>query len=93
MAETARDYYCQSLVFPEYSTVQLLTLGNLTEQVRDLAGQVPRFVDTMGRLARQLGMYIVAGTIPKTEDSVDAVYNECFFFGPNGDFGSQENST
>lgn len=93
LAETARDYTCQLLVFPEYFTVQLLTLGNIkrpmAEQVRDLARQVPRFVETMRDLSRRLGIYIVAGTIPVMEDGIETVYNECFFFGPEGDFGSQ----
>ncbi len=93
LAETARDYTCQLVVFPEYFTVQLLTLGNIkrpmAEQVRDLARQVPRFVDAMSQLSRRLGLYIVAGTIPMTEDGIETVYNESLFFGPNGEFGSQ----
>ena len=47
--ETAEDYKCQLVVFPEYFTVQLLTLGNIkrpiAEQIRDLAQQVPRFME------------------------------------------------
>lgn len=49
LVETAADYKCQLLVFLEYFTVQLLTLGNLKrpmrEQIRELARQVPRFID------------------------------------------------
>jgi predicted amidohydrolase len=41
LVETAADYKVHLLVFPEYFTVQLLTLGDVTkpirEQVRDLA--------------------------------------------------------
>lgn len=47
LVATAADYGVRLLAFPEYFTVQLLTLGNLrrpiAEQVRDLAAQVPRF--------------------------------------------------
>jgi predicted amidohydrolase len=93
LAETAADYKCQLLVFPEYFTVQLLTLGNIkrpiAEQIRDLAGQVPRFVDIMTGLSRRLGLHIAAGTIPVMDDGSDGVYNECFFFGPGGTFGVQ----
>jgi predicted amidohydrolase len=90
---TAQDYKCQLLVFPEYFTVQLLTLGNvrrpIEEQIRDLAGQVPRFTELLGGLARRCNLHIVAGTIPVMDDGADKVYNESFFFSPSGKFGAQ----
>ena len=93
LVETAADYRCDLLVFPEYFTIQLLTLGNvkrpMPEQIRDLAKQVPRFVEMMGQLARKYKMYVVAGSIPVTEDGSDEVYNESFFFSPTGNFGVQ----
>jgi predicted amidohydrolase len=40
LVETAADYRCHLLVFPEYFTTQLLTLGNvrrpIDQQIRDL---------------------------------------------------------
>ncbi len=93
LVETAVDYKCQLLVFPEYFTVQLLTLGDvkrpIREQIRDLARQVPKFVELMGSLARKSGMYVVAGTIPVMDDGAEAVYNQCFVFGPGGSHGVQ----
>jgi len=93
LVETAKDYKCDLLVFPEYFTVQLLTLGNvrrpICEQVRDLAKQVPRFVELIRDLARKYELHIVAGTIPVMEDGSDRLFNECFFFGPTGKFGVQ----
>ncbi len=93
LVETAADYKAQLLVFPEYFTVQLLTLGNvkrpIREQVRDLAHQADRFSTLMGELAKQHGLYIVAGTIPVTENGSDRVYNESFFFSPTGTRGVQ----
>lgn len=93
LVETAADYKAQLLVFPEYFTVQLLTLGNvkrpIQEQVRDLAQQAERFSTLMGELAKQHGLYIVAGTIPVMENGSDRVYNESFFFSPNGVRGVQ----
>jgi predicted amidohydrolase len=93
LVETAADYKCQLLIFPEYFTVQLLTLGRIkrpiNEQIRDLAKQVPRFVEIMSELARSNHLYIAAGTIPVMEDGSDRVYNECFFFSPSGKFGVQ----
>jgi predicted amidohydrolase len=92
LVETAVDYKCDLLVFPEYFTVQLLTLGNvkrpIREQIRDLAKQVPRFVEMMSGLARRSKLYIAAGTIPAL-GAGDAVHNQCFFFGPQGDYGVQ----
>jgi predicted amidohydrolase len=86
LVETAADYKCHLLVFPEYFTLQLLTLGDLKrpikDQIRTLAAHGPRFVELMGRLAKQHGLYIVAGTIPVAED--DAIYNQCYFFAPDG---------
>ncbi len=46
LVETAADYKCHLMVFPEYFTVQLLTLGDIKRpidlQVRDLANQEAR---------------------------------------------------
>ena len=68
LVETAADYKCQLLVFPEYFTVQLLTLGNvkrpIREQIEDLAKQVPTYKELMEGLARKHRMYIVGGTYP-----------------------------
>jgi predicted amidohydrolase len=93
LVETAADYKAQLLVFPEYFTIQLLTLGNvkrpIQEQVRDLAQQADRFRTLMGDLAKQHGLYIVAGTIPVMESGSNRVYNECCFFAPSGKYGVQ----
>ncbi len=88
---TAADYSVQLVVFPEYFTVQLLTLDDtrrpITEQIRWLAGRVDRYVDLFSRLAREHGLHIVAGTIPLIEDG--RVTNRCFVFGPGGDHAAQ----
>jgi len=93
LVETATDYDCHLCVFPEYFTAQLLTLGNVKrpihEQVRDLAKQVPRFIELMGGLARRFKIHIVAGTIPEIVDGEETVYNHCYFFGPTGRHGVQ----
>jgi predicted amidohydrolase len=93
LVETAADYKCHLLVFPEYFTVQLLTLGDvkrpISEQIRDLAKQAPRFIEMMSGLARRSKLYIAAGSIPALGDGDEPVYNQCFFFGPQGDYGMQ----
>jgi predicted amidohydrolase len=93
LVETARGYHCRLLVFPEYFTVQLLTLDDISRplplQIRKLAGQVDRFTEMMCELARRGDMYIVAGTIPVIDEGADAVYNESRIFAPSGEFGIQ----
>jgi predicted amidohydrolase len=92
LVETARDYKCRLLVFPEYFTVQLLTLGDLRRpihlQVRSLADQVGPFVELMSSLAKSGGVYIVAGSIP-THGEGDQIHNDCYIFSPRGENGVQ----
>jgi predicted amidohydrolase len=93
LVETAADYDCDLLVFPEYFTIQLLTLSQvrrpIREQIRDLARQLPQYTSLMTELARQHRIYIVGGSIPVAVDGSDKVYNHSFFFGPRGDYGVQ----
>jgi predicted amidohydrolase/GNAT superfamily N-acetyltransferase len=94
LVHTAADYQCRLLVFPEYFSVQLLTLGDLErpmdEQVRALARRAPEFVDMMAEFARDSGMYIAAGTIPVLDEkNSDRVYNDAYFFAPDGSYGVQ----
>ncbi len=93
LAETARDYRCRLLVFPEYFTCQLLTLGNvhrpIAQQIRDLAQQVPRFLEMMGNVAKETGLYIVGGTIPSVDPDTERLHNDCFVFSPRGDYAHQ----
>ena len=93
LVATAQDYKCRLLLFPEWFTVQLLTLGNvrrpIPEQVRDLAAQAPRIHELMLRLARKSGLYIAAGTTPVIDAGSEAVHNECLFVAPGGATGYQ----
>jgi predicted amidohydrolase len=93
LVETAADYDCRILVFPEYFTAQLLTLDDVRRpidvQIRSLAAQLPRFVDMMSTLARQFRIYIAAGTIPVAGETDDIVYNDCYFFSPHGEYAVQ----
>ena len=93
LAETAADYKAHLLVFPEYFSVQLLTLGDIKrpmrEQIRTLARQTPRFLTLMQELARANQLYIIAGTIPTMENASDQVCNDCYIFTPAGNYGVQ----
>lgn len=91
LVETAADYRCNLVVFPEYFTTQLLTLGDvrrpIREQITDLAAQLPRYLELLTDLARRHEVHIVGGTIPVSEN--DAIYNKAFVFGPSGGYGVQ----
>jgi predicted amidohydrolase len=93
LVETAADYKARLIVFPEYFTTQLLTLGNIkrpiSEQIRDLAKQEERFCEFMSKLARKSHAYIVAGTIPSLGSDGNTTYNRCHVFGPTGKDGYQ----
>lgn len=93
LVDTAADYKCTLLVFPEYFTLQLLTLGDvrrpIPEQVAGLADEVGRFTEMMSAFARRHGLYICAGSIPVRGEGAAGVRNESFLFGPGGDHHSQ----
>ncbi len=95
LVRTAADYHCHLMLFPEYFTAQLLTLGDvyrpIREQIRDLADELPRFRQLMRALARDNGLYIVAGSIPvRNAEQPDVVHNASFIFHPSGECGVQE---
>ncbi|GAB5543861.1 MAG: carbon-nitrogen hydrolase family protein [Sandaracinaceae bacterium] len=93
LVETAAGYRCDMVVFPEYFTLQLLTLKDtrrpVPAQVRDLARDAPRFIETMGGLAKEHGIYIVAGTTPVLAADDETLTNESFFFSPSGEHAVQ----
>ncbi len=93
LVETAADYRCNLLVFPEYFTTQLLTLGNtrrpIDEQIRDLAAQRPEYVELMSGLAREHGLYIGGGTIPEVDPDTGKIHNDGYLFSPEGGWGIQ----
>ncbi|MDK2972365.1 MAG: hypothetical protein PWP23_2120 [Candidatus Sumerlaeota bacterium] len=94
LIETASDYKCRLIVFPEYFTVQLLTLGDvkrpMPEQIRYLARSRERYIDMLSRLSKRFGIYVAGGTIPVLDEKdPEKVYNLCHFFNPKGEFQVQ----
>lgn len=93
LVQTAADYRCHLVVFPEYFTVQLLCLGDvhrpMRTQIRELARQAPEFVELMAGLAAEFKVHIVAGTIPVADGDGDQVFNRSHVFAPNGARGVQ----
>ena len=94
LVSTAADYGCRLVVFPEYFTIQLLTLGDISrpimEQVRRMATWRDRLVEFLGGLAREHNIYIAAGSMPTMTEGDDwTVFNDSYFFAPSGEFGVQ----
>lgn len=94
LVDTAQDYGCRLLVFPEYFSCQLLTVTGtklpIAEQIRKLATLEERIVELFVRLAKKSGMYIVGGTLPAVDPpDLETVYNECYFYAPNGSWEVQ----
>lgn len=92
LVETAADYRASLVVFPEYFSVQLLTLGDvkrpITDQVRDLAGQADAVTEVLAEAARTHRRWIVGGTVPVFLDG--EIRNECRVFGPDGRWHAQQ---
>ncbi|EDY83671.1 hydrolase, carbon-nitrogen family [Verrucomicrobiia bacterium DG1235] len=85
--ETAADYRSDFVVFPEFFSVQLLSQKLLKklpalEGIRKLSEMTSEFMDLMGRLAQEYGLYIVAGSHPMEIDG--SLQNVCPIFAPDG---------
>lgn len=92
---TAADYGCRLLVFPEYFTIQLITLGDIDcpviEQVRAVADREVEVRAFMAEMAKENDLYIVAGTIPvRSEPGSRRVLNRSYFFSPRGSYDFQD---
>lgn len=92
LIETAADYGVKLIVFPEYFTLQLLTLTGtdrpLIDAIHALAAHEAALIEMMTGLARAHRLYIVAGSIPHQSENGD-IRNLCHVFGPDGARGSQ----
>lgn len=93
LIETAADYRCRLLVFPEYFSLQLLTLGDvrrpMSMQIRELAHQAPRIIEMIAEEARRNDLYVVAGTVPEVNPATDHLNNVSYILAPDGARGRQ----
>ncbi len=85
--ETAADYRSDFVVFPEFFSVQLLSQASLRklpadEGIRRLAELTEPFMELMSRMAKEYGLYIVAGSHPMTLNGI--LQNVCPIFAPDG---------
>lgn len=90
--ETASDYRSDLVVFPEFFSVQLLSQKGLKklpslEGISALADMEDEFMKLMSRLAKEYGLYIVAGSHPMKRG--DKIYNMCPLVAPDGTYELQ----
>jgi len=82
---SAREYRCQFAMFPEYFTMQLLSYLHEpapARAVRRLAQLTPEYESLFKRLAKESGLYIIAGTHPVIQQG--ELFNAAHLFTPNG---------
>jgi predicted amidohydrolase len=90
----AAEQQAQLLVFPEYASMELASLlgpalrADLHGQIAAMQELLPRWQDLHSRLARELDVYIVAGSFPAQED--DGYRNRVFLFAPDGTMSYQD---
>ena len=89
--ETAADYHSDFVLFPEFMSVQLLSIIeplSAIQGIRRLSTEfTDRYIGLMSGLARKYGLYIIGGSHPIEEDG--KLYNKCFVFDPEGRYVSQ----
>ncbi|MCA9750624.1 MAG: carbon-nitrogen hydrolase family protein, partial [Gemmatimonadetes bacterium] len=90
--QTAEQYHCHFLLFPELFTVQLF--GTFAhdlapkEAIAKLAGLTKRYRSLFQRLAKRSGLMIVAGSHPVQQDGV--LRNVAHLFTPGGEIYTQD---
>lgn len=82
---SAQEYRCQFAMFPEYFSMQLLSYLREpapARAVRRLAQLTPEYEALFKRLAKNSGLYIIAGTHPVIQQG--ELFNAAHLFTPNG---------
>ena len=82
---SAQEYRCQFALFPEYFSMQLLSYLHEpapARAVRRLAQLTPEYEGLFKKLAKENGLYIIAGTHPVIQQG--ELFNAAHLFTPNG---------
>jgi len=91
-ADTANEYHCHFLLFPEMFTAQLFSmlppdLSSL-DAVREVAAMHVGYKDLCQRMAAKHGLYLIGGSHPVLEESGDLL-NVAHLFTPSGEVYTQ----
>lgn len=88
--DTASDYKCDFVVFPELLTTQLLSCVEAMrpgQAARRLAEFTPEYLEFFTEMAVKYNLNVVGGSHFVVED--DVLYNVAFLFGRDGSIGKQ----
>lgn len=82
--ETADEYHCHFLLFPEFFTAQLFSTMSpdldSKDAMKELAAMTPRYIDLFRKMASKFRLYIIAGTQPVLREG--NLYNVAHLFTP-----------
>ncbi|MEH7252561.1 carbon-nitrogen hydrolase family protein [Neobacillus niacini] len=88
--KTAEEFGAEFVLFPEFFTTQLLSIGNGQGQsltINDLPGFTEQYKKLFQNFAKQTNMHIIAGTHVIEKDG--KLYNTAHLFYPDGRIGEQ----
>ncbi|MGJ8637765.1 MAG: GNAT family N-acetyltransferase [Opitutaceae bacterium] len=89
--ETAADYKSDFVLFPEFFSVQLLSIIEelpALDGIRKLATDFTEpFIELMSRMANKYGLYIIGGSHPI--EVGEHLENQCLIFDPDGRYVTQ----
>jgi predicted amidohydrolase/GNAT superfamily N-acetyltransferase len=90
--QTAEEYHCHFLVFPELFTIQLFSLLDPTltprQAIAQLAYMADRYRDMFVAMAKRTGLFIIGGSHPVHVG--DEIRNAAHLFTPGGKVYTQE---
>jgi predicted amidohydrolase len=90
--QTAEEYHCHYLVFPELFTVQLFSLMESglsdVEAIAQLAEMKDRYQEMFLRLANRSGLFIIGGSHPVRD--AEGIRNVAHLFTPSGNIYTQD---
>jgi predicted amidohydrolase len=88
--KTAEEFGAEFVLFPEFFTTQLLSIGNGQGQsltINDLPSFTEKYKELFTKFAKQTNMHIIAGTHVIEKDG--KLYNTAHLFYPDGRIGEQ----
>ncbi len=84
--DTAEQYNCHFLLFPELFTVQLFSLLDPdmkpVDAIEELAGMTDRYTEMFVKMAKRSGLHIIGGSHPVRTS--DGIQNVAHLFSPSG---------
>lgn len=90
--QTANEYHCHFVVFPELFTAQMFSAMSAdydtVRAVQELSGYTGRYIDFFSRRARETGLFIIAGSHPVKAE--EGIRNVAHLFCPSGEVHTQD---